>query len=323
MIRSMDAIITVAIPTLDAGEEFVQTLEAVATQRLDSEVELLVCDSGSRDSTVALARRYGARVIEIPKSSFSHGGTRNRLVSEARGTHVAFLTQDAVPADPGWLAALLDGFSVADDVGLVFGPYVARPDASLSVRRDLESWFRTLSPDGEPQIDVLRADQRTLAARGFWGALGYFTDANGCVSRAAWERAPFRDVAYAEDHLLAQDMLRAGYAKVFAPAAAVVHSHDYSAGEWLRRSFDETRAIADIYDGAPASSWREALRNLRGNVGADARLGRAEGGSLGAVSTLRASLVHHGARTVGAMLGARASALPRSLTGRLSLERRR
>ena len=66
------------------------------------------------------------------------------------------------------------------------------------------------------------------------------------ASRASvWEQVPFRDVAYAEDHLLAQDMLRAGFAKVYMPDAAVVHSHEYSAWQWLRRSFDESRAIAE------------------------------------------------------------------------------
>jgi rhamnosyltransferase len=319
----MDPIITVAIPTLDAGEEFVGTLEAVARQQVAAEIELLVCDSGSSDSTVAHARAHGARVIEIPKSSFSHGGTRNLLMSRARGGHVACLTPDAVPAGPGWLAALLDGFSATTEVGLVFGPYVPRPDASLSVRRELETWFHSLSPDGSPRIDRLGADQRDMPARGFWGPLGYFTDANGCVSRAAWERAPFRTVPYAEDHLLAQDMLRAGFAKVYVPAAGVVHSHEYSASQWLRRSFDETRAIAEVYGEAPASGWRDAVRNLRGNVGADVRLGRAEGGSRGAAMALRDAFVHHGARTAGAMLGARAQALPQVLAGRVSLERRR
>jgi rhamnosyltransferase len=319
----MQGIVTIAIPTLDAGPEFVHTLHAVTTQRLAAEIELLVCDSGSSDGTVSLARAHGARLIEIPQLSFSHGGTRNLLMSEARGAHVAFLTQDAVPAGSRWLATLLGGFTAAENVGLTFGPYLARPEASLSVRRELETWFRSLSPDGRLRIDALAPDRRGLPARCFWGPLGYFTDANGCVSRAAWQRAPFREVAYAEDHLLAQDMLRAGYAKVYVPTAAVVHSHNYSASEWLRRSFDETRAIAEVYEGPPAGGWRDAGRNLRGNVGADVRLGRAERGSRGAAVALWQSLIHHGARTTGAMLGARASALPSALSGLVSLERRR
>ncbi len=318
----MQPTVTIAIPTLDAGDEFAQTLQAISTQQLDREFELLVCDSGSSDGTVALARAHGARVLEIPPSSFSHGATRNLLVSQAHGAHVAFLTQDAVPAGPRWLAALLEGFEAAQDVGLVFGPYQARPGASLSVRRELDTWFHSLSADGRPRIDALAPDRRGIPAREFWGPLGYFTDANGCLSRAAWERAPFRTVAYAEDHLLAQDMLRAGFTKVYVPAAAVIHSHEYSASQWLRRSFDETRAITEVYGDSVTGGWREAARNLRGNVGADVRLGRASGGRPGAVTALRESLVHHGARTAGAMLGARASALPRALTARVSLERR-
>jgi glycosyltransferase involved in cell wall biosynthesis len=316
------ALITIAIPTLEAGQGFQDVLDAVTAQRVDAAVDLIVCDSGSTDGTQARARECGARVLEIPKASFSHGGTRNLLMSEARGTHVAFLTQDAVPADPGWLAAMLRGFSVTDNVGLVFGPYRARPEASLSVRRELETWFGSLSPDGRPRIDSVAADRRDAPPRSFWGPLGYFTDANGCIARAAWERVPFRPVAYAEDHLLAQDMLRAGYAKVYVPGAAVVHSHDYSAWEWLRRSFDEARAVAEVYGEAPSATWRDLMRNLRGNVAADVRRARAESGSRAAIAQFARSLEHHGARSAGTVLGARAATLPGSLARRVSLEQR-
>ena len=56
-----------------------------------------------RDGSVALARASGARVLEIAPERFSHGGTRNLLVEQAGGAHVALLTQDAVPADERWL----------------------------------------------------------------------------------------------------------------------------------------------------------------------------------------------------------------------------
>ena len=82
---------------------------------------------------------------------------------------------------------------------------------------------------------------------------------------------PFREVAYAEDRVLAIDMLRAGYAKAFVPQAAVLHSHDYSALELLRRSFDEWRGLREV-DGwrEPASPLRVA-RALRGELGAARR----------------------------------------------------
>ena len=158
----MHTLVTVAIPTLNAGPGFEQTLAGVRAQRLDREVELLVCDSASSDDTALLARAYDARVIAIPRDSFSHGGTRNLLMSEARGDHVAFLTQDAVPAATDWLAGLLAAFTLASDVGLAFGPYLPRPEASLSVRRELSAWFDGFS-DGAPRIDVLDAGGQVCA----------------------------------------------------------------------------------------------------------------------------------------------------------------
>src|SRR5262245_9578063 len=104
-----------------------ETLSAVRAQRLERPVELMVVDSASTDGSAELARRHGARVIAIAPDEFSHGRTRNLLVEQSRGDHIAFLTQDAVPANERWLAKLLAGFDAADDVGLVFGRYVARP----------------------------------------------------------------------------------------------------------------------------------------------------------------------------------------------------
>jgi rhamnosyltransferase len=311
----------VAIPTLNAGPSFSETLTAVRAQRVSREVHLLICDSGSSDETLQIAHSHEADVIRIPRESFSHGGTRNRLMEQARGDHVAFLTQDAVPASTDWLAQLLSGFTVAPDVGLVFGPYRPRPGASVSVARELTSWFASFSADG-PRIDTLELGARAAPARAFLGHLGFFTDANGCVARAAWREVPFREVAYAEDHLLAQDMLRAGYAKVYMPDAAVVHSHEYTPAQWLRRSFDEARAVREVYGWTP--DGRALARALRGGVMGDWRWARDrdDPAGAGAAPVLGAALRYHVARAVGGFLGGRWDRLPAPLVARLSLERR-
>jgi rhamnosyltransferase len=266
-----------------------------------------------------MARRVGAEVIEIPREEFSHGGTRNLLMERAQGEHVAFLTQDSAPADERWLEHLLGGFSLAADVGLTFGPYRPRPEASPMVRRELTEWFRSLSPGGSPRIDRLEPSEQTVASRDLRGARGFFTDANGCVAKAAWHDVPFRAVEYAEDHVLAHDMLRAGYTKVFVPRAAVVHSHDYSAWEWLRRSFDEARAVREIYGFAGPPN---ALLDIWGRVGADWRWRQSADVKPNALRFLATSTGHHVARVTGAWLGARADRLPETATRRLSLEGR-
>ncbi|HXN38097.1 MAG TPA: glycosyltransferase, partial [Solirubrobacteraceae bacterium] len=234
---------SVAIPVRDGGELFAGVLRALAGQSVAH--ELLVCDSGSTDGSLQLAREHGARVLEIAPERFNHGRVRNLLMEAAQGVHVALLTQDAQPADARWLERLLEGFALAGDVGIVYGPYLPRPDASAPVRMELESWFGSLSGDDSPQVQRLAESERSRPAIELVGRRGFFTDANGCLARSAWERVPFREVPYAEDRVLALDMLRAGYAKAFVPRAAVLHSHDYTAGQQLRRCFDEWRALRE------------------------------------------------------------------------------
>jgi rhamnosyltransferase len=225
-------------------------------------------------------------------------------MERASGAHVAFLTQDAIPLGTGWLQALLDGFAVADDVGLVFGPYRARPDASPVVARELADWFASFAPSGAPRVDRLAPGEELADLRALLGPRAFFTDANGCVSRAAWERVPFRAAPYAEDHLLALDMLAAGYAKVFQPTAAVEHSHEYPPLAWFRRCFDEWRGLREVY--GHVEPVRAVPRNLRGQVRADG---------------LR-SLPHWGIRAAGALAGSRADRFPPRVRRAMSLERR-
>jgi rhamnosyltransferase len=313
--------VTVAIPVRDGGELFRAVLVALAGQTLEH--ELIVCDSGSTDQSVASARAHGARVLEIPAGSFSHGGVRNQLIREASGAHVALLSQDAEPAGERWLERLLSGFAVHEDVGIVYGPYLARAGASPAVRIELERWFRSLSPQARPRVDRLESGEVSRPAAVLMGRRGFFTDANACISREAWSRVPFRTVPYAEDRVLAVDMLRAGYAKVYVPDAAVLHSHDYGSLGQLRRSFDEGRALLEVYGWREPGSPRRIVSQLRGELGP----ARRELGSTGLPLVRRGAALsavsrHHVMRLAGAILGSRADILPGWARRRVSLERR-
>ena len=313
--------VTVAIPVRNGGELLARTLAALSAQTVEH--ELLVCDSGSVDGSAELARTHGARVLEIAPAQFSHGGTRNLLMREGTGTRVAFLTQDAEPLDERWLERLLGGLELADDVGIAFGPYRPRPEASPAVRIELERWFASLAPDGAPQLVRLGEDERGLPARELIGRRGFFTDANACLARSAWERAPFREVAYAEDRVLAIDMLRAGYAKAYVPEAAVLHSHEYTAAQELRRCFDEWRGLREVYGWREPARPAHIARQLRGQLGQARReLVAARVAPVRRWRTLASVGARQLARQTGAMLGSRADLLPSPARLRLSLEHR-
>jgi rhamnosyltransferase len=273
----MAPIVTVALPVLDGGPLLGDVLAAVRAQEVDRPVELLVIDSGSTDGSQALARRHGARVVEIARSDFGHGRTRNRLMELAGGDHVAFLTQDSRPAHERWLAALLAGFG--ENVALVFGPQRPRPGASPMVRRELLELFARMEPSHP-----------------------FFSSANGAVARWAWERVPFRDVDYAEDMMLARDMLSAGFAKAYAPEAEVFHSHDHPPLRAFRRYFDDFRALARVNGLREPLTPRSIAARVRNDVARDRAFMRREGLP---VQTGR-SFAHHVARALGRSLGTNA-----------------
>jgi rhamnosyltransferase len=310
--------VTVAIPVRDGGPLLEEVLAAVARQRVDRPVELLVADNGSTDGSRQLAERHGARVIDVPRGGFSHGGTRNLLVDRALGTHVAFLTQDAVPAGADWLTGLLEGFALAPEVALVYGPYLPRADASPMVARELTELFAAMAPGGRPRVDRgLRPEDRRP------GPVTFFTDANGCVARWAWERVPFRDVEYAEDQLLAADMLAAGFAKAYMPAAGVVHSHDYPPLQRFRRFFDEFRGLREVYGHVEEVGLRYTAARVRQSVTADRAFVAARGGRGEQLrSATLDSLAFHLLRAAGAALGSRADRLPPAVRRWCSLEGR-
>jgi rhamnosyltransferase len=317
----MSGVVTVAIPVRNGGLLLRRVLSAICAQRLDADVEVLVADSGSIDGSADAARAAGARVLPVAPGTFGHGRTRNLLMEAARGSHVAFLTQDAVPADDRWLARMIDGFALAADIALVYGPYLPRPDASPMVARELEDWFASFG--AEPRVDRLQPSEHELPALRLLGPRAFFTDANGCVLRSAWERIPFPDVAYAEDHALSLRMLRAGYAKAYVPGAAVEHSHEYRLVDVLRRAFDEARGLREIYGWEPPAGVRAARAHVIGPVRADLRWARASEASRALLLGVAGrGTVHHAAKFGGTLLGSRAGRLPARLRRLLSLERR-
>ena len=121
--------------------------------------------------------------------------------------------------------------------------------------------------DGGRAIDLQRLDRSPTGLadyRRFPGRFTFLSDVNCAVARWALERVPYRDVPYAEDQLLGRELIEAGYAKVFHPEAAVLHSHDYPPATFFRRYFDEFRSLREVLDHVePAGPVRTAVRDSR------------------------------------------------------------
>jgi glycosyltransferase involved in cell wall biosynthesis len=300
--------VSVIVPVKNGGALLEEVLAAIIAQRPE---ELLVVDSGSTDGSVEVARRHGATLIEIDPASFKHGPTRNLAAEAATGEVLAFLTQDATPV-PGWLEAIRADFAGDPALGAVFGPHLARADTSPMIARELERHFGGFAGEGG------------TAKRFGPGDETFLSNVNAAYRRACWAELRFADLAYSEDQAFGRTLAAHGHwHKLYDPAVAVLHAHDYPPREFFKRYFDEYRGLAETVHHReeihPVSIVTDSLAMAR----ADARLVRHSGGNLRAQARWAGrSVRHHAGRRVAAVLGSRAADLPDAIERRLSLEGR-
>ena len=107
--------VTVVIPARDAEATIGGTLDAIAAQRFDGEVELIVVDSGSSDATCRLVQAFPGLTTLLHNPGGEPAGSRNLGARHARGQVLAFTDADCRPA-PDWLAAGTRGLTGADIV---------------------------------------------------------------------------------------------------------------------------------------------------------------------------------------------------------------
>ncbi len=257
MSASAPPTVSIVIPALNAASRLIRLARLFANQKPTPAREVIVVDSGSVDGTAAEAERLGFRVV--PVFPFSHGGARNLGAREARGDVVVFLTQDAEPADEGWLRELTAPFEETRVVA-VYGRQIPRSDASPLERLFLARRF----PEGERQV------RRYAPGSPIGYEEAFFSNVNAAVRRSVLLEHPFDDgLLMCEDQQFSRDVLRKGWAVAYAPRAAVIHSHVYSAGQYFRRYFDSVVALRQVF--GRRFGWGTSARLGRSYVGGEWR----------------------------------------------------
>ncbi|MCJ9430767.1 glycosyltransferase [Kordiimonas marina] len=269
---------SVVIPTYNAGAGLDAVLDAVCNQHTPWAYEVLVIDSGSTDETLDIvAKHEKVKLHHLEKGTFNHGATRNLGVELTQGDYIAFLTHDALPANDAWLFNLVSPLEEHPDAAGAFGRHLAYPDASAFTTRDLDAHFKQLL--SQPLTLSARTDARRYKAKdeGWRQILHFYSDNNSCMRRSVWEKIPYRRVAFGEDQLWADDIIAAGYEKLYAAQAVVYHSHDFDEEETRERSSIESSFFKHFFDYGLIKSEDELEDTLAALNDGDERWGLAHG----------------------------------------------
>lgn len=233
----MKEVITVIVPTYNAGNEFNKFCEMLQKQTANIK-EVIVVDSSSADDTVRIAQHAGFTVKVIDPCEFGHGKTRQMALEMAETNIVCFMTQDALLTEERSIEKLITFLLQDDSLGAVYGrqlPY--------SHTGPLGSFARFFNYPDTSFINQF-ADREK---KGFKTA--FLSD-----SFAAYKKSILLKVGgfplhsnFGEDSYVAAKLLMAGYKTGYCAEAEVYHSHDFS----LKQEWKRSREIKKFHNSEP------------------------------------------------------------------------
>lgn len=191
------------------------------------DVEIIVVDSGSRDRTVDVARRFPVKLLTIRPERFSFGYALNYGCSHASGTYLVFASAHVYPSTDTWLENLIAAF--ADPrVALAYGKQRG-DDSTCYIEHRI---FQKLFP---AESIPLKQDP-------------YCNNANAAVRRELWERFPYDEALTGlEDLAWAKRIVSEGYHLAYCANAEVFHIHNETAAQRHNRYKREAIALKRIF----------------------------------------------------------------------------
>jgi len=215
--------ISIIILTLN-GEKYI---ESILNRINSNRFKIIIIDSSSTDSTVAICKQFACVIKVVPRADFNHGATREFARNITKSKIVIFFTQDALPVNANIIEELIKPI-IEGKSHVSYASQIPREDASI-----IESFPRNYNYGKDLQI-------RSIADLEKYGVYTFFCS-NSC---AAWSNKALNDIGgfkptlTNEDYFACAELLQKGYKVAYVPTAIVTHSHKYSLKEEFQRMYD-------------------------------------------------------------------------------------
>jgi rhamnosyltransferase len=234
--------VSIVILTKNEEKFIADILEAVFNQDTRYSFEVIVIDSGSRDKTLEIAKKYPVNLIQIPAEEFGHGKTRNLGAVFAEGRYIVFLNGDALPKNISWLSNLLLSFSIYDKVAGAYSKMYPHRDCNPLDARDIladnylfnESKKLKYIKSFFEYNQMHREEKRRFVS---------FQTISCAIDKKILLENPFADIKFGEDLEWSKRMLEMGFKIIYEPNSEVIHSHNIHCSiiKTIKRYFDDAR----------------------------------------------------------------------------------
>ncbi len=217
---------SIVIRAYNESKHLGRLLEGIQRQTIE-DVEIILVDSGSTDSTVSIAESFGARVVRIPSEEFTFGRSLNFGVRAATREFIVIASAHVYPVYPDWLECLLRPFE-DEKVAVVYGKQRGTDESKFSEHQIFHQWF--------PATDI--ANQRSP----------FCNNANAAIRKSLWERQAYDETLTGlEDVAWAKWAQSQDYRVAYAAHAEIVHVHKETPRGVFNRYRREAMAFKRIF----------------------------------------------------------------------------
>jgi GT2 family glycosyltransferase len=220
---------SVVVPTYDSPQWLRRCLEGLAALKFPPDrFEVIISDDGSPSPLEPVLTpfrdRLGITLIRHPNAG--PAAARNRGAAWARGSYLAFIDSDCVPA-PEWLTALASRFARTPDHLIGGGVVNALPENPFSTATQLITTYVYQYYDRRPHEDRFFNSSNIAVPADRFRELGGFSES----------------LRTAEDYDLCHRWQHAGHRMTYAPEALVYHAHVLTFAGFCRQHFRYGRGL--------------------------------------------------------------------------------
>lgn len=201
-------------------------LEGIKQQTV-KDVEIILVDSGSTDSTVSIAESFGAKIVKIPANKFTFGRSLNYGIKEAKHEFIVLASAHVYPVYPDWLETLLNPFQ-DEKVALTYGKQRAPDFAKFSEKQIFYQWYP----------DQTNLNQVTT----------FCNNANAAIRKSLWDKHNYDETLTGlEDLEWSKWAKEGGYKISYVAEAEIIHIHNETPSGVYNRYRREAMALRKIY----------------------------------------------------------------------------
>jgi len=245
--------ISVIIPVKNGEVTLSKCLTAIKNQTIADNIEIIILDSMSADNSMQIAKRFGAKIINIKPSEFNHGLTRNLGAQHANGELLYYTVQDAYLAEEDQLEKMAAHFA-DEEVQAVVGMQAIPHDQDKNPAK----WFKRFTkPFPEIRHFPSETPLKSLSLKQQF-ELSNWDNVNAMYKKTALQKIPFISTNLSEDWLWANEALHYGMKLVRDTSLVVYHYHHMFFGYAFRSMFALVYHFYIFFNLLPEITWSPA-----------------------------------------------------------------